>query len=244
MANNYYDATGVLVLDRVTPVISALFGRFRLDPTYPGDGKAYIVRISESHVPQWKDVLLDLIALAAELDLPVPSNDCEAGDDGTDGTDDDDAPSLSVVLDLLASHFGAQQNTELLNLIEHAAFEDDADLDALFLIATCFDDGHKLVAIEFEGCWHCSKPRLFEFGGAGLFLSRELSLFRGSSTAMQLGQALRTAIVANDPAAAATLIAKEAQGVLDAISDYHFRARVADRVAALLAADASGSDRT
>jgi len=28
MANNYYEATGVLVLDRVTPVIQALFGTF------------------------------------------------------------------------------------------------------------------------------------------------------------------------------------------------------------------------
>ena len=30
MANNYYEATGVLVLDRVTPVIQALFGAFAL----------------------------------------------------------------------------------------------------------------------------------------------------------------------------------------------------------------------
>jgi len=38
MSNNYSDATGVLVLDRITPVITALFGGFNLDETYPGDG--------------------------------------------------------------------------------------------------------------------------------------------------------------------------------------------------------------
>lgn len=30
MANNYYDATGTLVLDKVTPVIKALFDGFNL----------------------------------------------------------------------------------------------------------------------------------------------------------------------------------------------------------------------
>ena len=33
MSNNYYDATGVLVLDRITPVMTALFGGFNLDET-------------------------------------------------------------------------------------------------------------------------------------------------------------------------------------------------------------------
>lgn len=33
MAQNYYDATGTLVLDKVTPIIKALFGGFNLDET-------------------------------------------------------------------------------------------------------------------------------------------------------------------------------------------------------------------
>ena len=39
MANTYFDATGVLVLDRVTPVITTLFGGFKLDEAYPGNGE-------------------------------------------------------------------------------------------------------------------------------------------------------------------------------------------------------------
>ena len=230
MANNYYDATGVLVLEQVTPVISALFGRFRLDPNYPGNGKAYIALVSESHIPQWKDVLLDLIVLATKLDLPVPEHDGEAiADDGAD------APSLSVVLDLLASHFGAEQNTELLNLIEHHAFEYDADLDALFLIATSFNDGHNLAAIEFEGCWHCSKPRLFEFGGDSCFLSREVRLFGTSSQAIRLGAQLRKAILAADLEEASALIAMEAASLLAGVSDAQFRLSLRQRVTERLA---------
>ena len=142
MANNYYDATGVLILDRVTPVITALFRDFNLDEKYPGNGRAYIARISEDNSPSWDCVLDGLIALAAELDLPAPG----MGED--DGSDDE--PVIHVVLDLLASHFGAGQNDDLAHLIEHHRFEDDADLDSLFLIATCFNDGHNLVAIQFE----------------------------------------------------------------------------------------------
>lgn len=234
MANNYYDATGVLVLDQVTPVISALFGRFRLDPTYPGDGKIYIARLSEYHIPQWNDVLVDLMALAAQLDLPAPdlAEEEEGGGD----------LAIEVALDLLASHFGAEQNTDLQALIEHHEFQEEADLEALFAIATAFDDGHHLVAIEFEGSWYCSKPRLFEFGGAGCYLSREVRLFRGSSTVLPLGQALRAAIVANDPEAAAALIAKETQSLLVGISNDHFRMRAVQRVATRLLATPYASD--
>jgi len=228
MANNYYDATGVLILDRVTPVITALFGGFRLDESYPGNGRAYIARISEDSDTSWDRVLDSLIALAAELDLPAPGMD-ESGNDSSD----DEMP-IGAVLELFAKHFGADQNDELANLIEHHSFDDDADLDALFLIATCFNDGHNLVAIQFEGCWYCSKPRLFEFGGESCFLSREVRLFSTSSSAMEIGPELRNAIVANDPDAAAARITREAQAFLMGISDDRFRMHVARRVVSYL----------
>ena len=137
MANTYSDATGVLILDRVTPVISALFGAFRLDASYPGNGRAYIARLAEINDPQWSDVLDGLLTLAAQLDLPAP-DDAE----GEDGEDRDAELSMPALIDLIAPHFGADQNQDLANLIEHHPFEGSADLDALFLIATCFDDGH------------------------------------------------------------------------------------------------------
>lgn len=222
MANNYYDATGVLNLDRVTPVITALFGSFKLDASYPGNGRAYIARISEESGGSWDDVQEGLLALATQLDLPAPDAD------GTDGADE--AP-IAAVLARLARHFGAERNEALANLIEHHEFEDDADLEALFLIASCFDDGHNLTAIQFDGCWYCSKPRLFEFGGDGCFLSREVRVFRTSSSAREIGLQLRNAIVAYDADAAAALIVAEAQGLLNGISDEPFRQLVAQRVA-------------
>src|SRR3546814_2427231 len=101
-----------------------------------------------------------------------------------------------------------------LNLIEHHQFDGSSDLDALLLIASCFDDGHHLTAIQFEGCWHCSRPRLFEFGGNGCYLSREVQVFRTSSQALQLGEQLHKTILAADIEEASALIALEAANLL------------------------------
>jgi len=220
MANNYYEGTGVLVLDRVTPVIKALFGAFRLDEHCPGNGQAYIAQIAETNDPQWTDVLDGLENLATQLGIPMP---------------DDEELSIPPLLERLAAHFGADQDGELENLIEHHQFEGGADLEALLLIASRFDDGHHLTAIQFEGCWYCSKPRLFEFGGNGCYLSREVQVFRTSSQALQLGDQLRKTIVASDIEEASALIALEAANLLAGINDEHFRLNVRDRVAERLA---------
>ncbi len=220
MATHYYEGTGVLMLDRVTPVIKALFGAFALDENYPGDGLAYIARIAETNDPQWSDVLDNLGSLAAQLGIPVP---------------DGDAPMLAPLLERMAVHFGTDQDEELENLIEHHRFEDSADLEALLLIATCLNDGHNLVAIQFEGCWHCSKPRLFEFGGDGCYLSRELKVSRSSTQALQLGEQLRKAILAADAEEASALIALEAASLLAGIRDEPFRMTVRHRGAERLA---------
>lgn len=221
MANNYYEGTGVLMLDRVTPVIKALFGGFALDENYPGNGQAYIAQIAETHNPQWDDVLEGLADLAATLGLDLPD---QQGDS-----------SLSGILELLAEHFGADQDEELANLIEHHNFEDGADLDALLLIATCLDDGHHLTAIQFEGCWYCSKPRLFEFGGDGCYLSREVQVVKASSQALQLGDQLHKAILATDAEEASVVIALEAGSLLAGINDEQFRMSVRRRVSERLA---------
>ena len=220
MANNYYEGTGVLVLDHVTPVIKALFGAFRLDEHHPSNGQAYIAQIAETNNSRWTDVLDGLENLAAQLGIPMP---------------DDEELSIPPLLERLAAHFGADQDGELENLIEHHQFEDSADLEALLLIASRFDDGHHLTAIQFEGCWYCSKPRLFEFGGHGCYLSREVQVFRTSSQALQLGDQLRKAIVATDIEEASALIALEAANLLAGINDEHFRLSVRHRVAERLA---------
>ncbi|MQT88098.1 hypothetical protein DYL61_16855 [Pseudomonas nabeulensis] len=219
MANNYYDANGVLVLDQVTPVITALFGRLKLNASYPGDGQAYISLIYDESCPSWDTICEDLATLAMSLGLSMP---------------DEQTPSLDQVLEVLSQHFGADQDEELENLIEHHPFEDAISLDALFLIATRFNDGHSLKEIRMEGCWHSSKPRLFEFGGDGYFLSRECEVYRTSGQSLRLGNDLRKALLVNDLDGAADVLVRETQCLLAGVNDGAQRAQLKQRLSDLL----------
>jgi len=226
MANHYYGATGVLVLKQVTPVINALFGAFQLDANYPGDGQAYIAIVSEENNPLWDDVHAGLTALVGSLGLVT-----------------DETASIQQVLNLLAGQFAATDDDEAFQeLVERHVFEDSVELDTLFLIAIHLDDGHHLQAIHFEGCWHCSKPRLFEFGGAGHFLSRELNLFGSSSQVRHLGEQLHQAIVAADVGAASALIVQETIRLLLSINNVSLRKTLQLFVAERLAEVSTVSD--
>lgn len=202
MANCYYDATGVLCLKTLTPVIKALFGPFNLDESSPG-GEVYIANIAEDSNTSWDAVLENLTDLAAELKL-TPPEDAEG--------------SIEEYLHLLAKHFGADQDEALGNLIEHHDFDNDADLEELFIIAQRFNDGHGLHAIKYEGCWHCSKPRLFEFGGHGSFIGTHCRLNQSSTHAVTLGAELEDALEAGDLDKSAELILTEIDRLLNGLS--------------------------
>lgn len=218
MTADLYDATGVLVLRTVTPVIKALFEPFNLDEFYPGNGRAAISQRSGSQAPQWGAVLDGLTLLAASLDLPASEE--------TLGMED--------VLTMLAEHFDTK-SYEFEGLIEHHSFEGTADLDPLFLIATCFDDGHQLTVIEFEGAWRSANPNPFGFGGEGFFLSQEVRLCSHSYDAIEFGMELREAVLAVDIEKAALAVTREADRLLAGISDQQFGQRVRRRVADQLA---------
>lgn len=219
MANNYYDATGVLVLNHITPVITALFGGMKLDASTPGNGQAYIALIAEESGGNWDDVRDDLLALAQSLALSVPS---------------EDVPAMDDVLDVLSKHFGTDQDEALQHLIEHHSFENDVDLPALFVIATRLDDGHGLTEIRFEGCWHCSKPRLFNFGGDGSFISREFSVFGASGHVLYVGNRIRQALLIQDLESATHELLAETRRLLSGIGDEAQRKQLQHRLAELL----------
>ncbi len=203
MANNYYEATGILVLNQVTPVIRALFSEFRLDADYPGNGEAYIALRSDSS-PSWDDLRETLTDLARSLAL-IPSPDT--------------LTPIGEVLQVLSDHFCADGNTALDSMIQRDDFGDAADLKDLFLLATCFDDGHHLREIRFEGSCRFDKLRLFEFGGAGHYMSREFALDSASSDALQLGPLIRSALSSKDFASAGIIVAREALRLLAGIRD-------------------------
>jgi hypothetical protein len=225
MANNYYDMTGVLVLDKVTPVIKALFGVFELDENYPGNGQAYIACISESSDCSWDSVMENLQELAEGLGLKLED------DEGNEAQD------VGEALHVLARHFNAEQNEDLERLIEGCDFDDSADIDTMFTIAKAFDDGHGLKAFKIETAWHCSKPRLFEFGGAGEFTGSHVTVGASSNQIVAMGERLETALSEQDIDKAAEILREKVGGFLAGVYDDKARDAVRAKLSALLACD-------
>lgn len=224
MANNYYDMTGVLVLNKVTPVIKALFGPLELDENHPGNGIVYIANISESTSCSWDSVLENLREVAEGLGLSLP---------------EDAEDSAEEHLNMLATHFCADGNTDIANLIEMTDFEDDADVDTLFTIALAFDDGHGLKSYKTEASWHCSKPRLFEFGGAGDFRGLHISIGDSSDRVAALGEALDDALTSDDTDKAAEILYRKVESTLNGVFDEIKRSDMRSKLSALLAAPVS-----
>lgn len=230
MANNYSDMTGVLVLDKVTPVIKALFGVFELDENYPGNGQAYIACISESSSCSWASVLENLQELAEDLGLNLED------DEGNEAQDMDE------VLHVLSRHFKAEYNVDLANLIERSSFEDDADLDSLFTIAKAFGDGHGLKSYKTETAWHCSKPRLFEFGGAGEFTGSHVAVSGSSTQVTQLGEELEAAVASGDTDKAAEVLRKKVGSILAGVYDEAAREAIRSKLSELLNTESSQAE--
>ena len=207
--DNYYDGTGVLVLEAVTPIIEAIFGGFELDPTSPGNGEAYIARIAERNDPRWDDIFEQLEDVASNLGLTLP--------------DEDEEHWNQELLRILAAHFGVAHDPAVIDIIEHTEVDEQTDLAVLFDLARAFNDGHGLKAIQFEGCWHSSRPRLFEFGGAGSYYGRHFSTSSCSSTPRQLGTDVDAALEASDTDKAADHLLQEIEGLLNGVLDNNTR---------------------
>jgi hypothetical protein len=219
-SHSTYAATGVLVLERVTPIITALFDGFHLNANYPGNGRAYIAFTGDGASQSWAHILGNLSSLGARRGI-LPRED----------------PEPKTLLLAWAKHFHAEQDKELQGLIEYCLFEKEADLDPLFLLATRFDDGHKLTAIEAEGCWYCNKLRLFGFSGDTCFYSREFCLDNDTGSFLSLAGSLHETLRKQDLGEAAGLIALETWRLLEGIVDEHVRDTVHRRVIEYLTAD-------
>ena len=128
MIHRYFLATGIMTLERLTPVIDALFGGFNLNAEPPDSA-------SVPAFPTWSYVLTQLRELVRQLAIDPPH-----------GALDD----MRSVLLLLATHFGCLDDPAIVHLIETHRFERDADLDTLYVFANRFDDGHGLKVIKFN----------------------------------------------------------------------------------------------
>lgn len=217
MASTQYDATGVLVLKVITPVIRAIFGVFNLGSAI-NEGEVYIAFVAERSDPTWDGIQSDLAELAVEMGL------CANAEDS------------SAALDLLFAHFGFADAEWIESIKSLAANCEQVAVEEAFALATQLDDGHGLTAVKFEGAWHCDKPVLFEFGGNGRYCSAVFNMERSSSTALTLGNKVSKHLAAGEVPEAARALSEDILNTLNGITDDAQRAAVTKTIAAKLSA--------
>jgi hypothetical protein len=128
------EATGMLMLERITPVITALFGGYIQQATACQGG--FIIKLWEDMPPSWREVHRALVQLGNALDMPIPPKA---------------RSTIQGQLDWFAWFLRNEESSDLQALLRDHCFEGVADIETLFLLSDILNDGHGLFAMRFEG---------------------------------------------------------------------------------------------
>ena len=205
--------TGVLVVQKITPVIKALFSAFELNENPIKEGEYYIAKLEEAYI-SWDTILGYLLELANDLGLEI-----NAGDEII-------PPDCEEVLDALGTHFNAIDQPDFNHLLESGEFEDEADLNTLFTIAQALDDGHGLKAYKVQSAWHGDKPQVGMFGGSGEYRGVHFCAYGDSTEVIDFGENVNTALQASDVSSASEHITNKVTDILNGITDESVRLQV------------------
>ena len=202
---------GVLDFDLspiITPLIKALFEPFHLQESV---GNTYTIsQCTKDGSYDWQNFL---VSLSVSFGLSV-SDDYNFDDD----------------LRAVGRHLGVDLEW-LVTAIEDPFT--DVRLSDLFRIAREANDGHNLVSIKIQTANHANEPVPDSFGGYGYFGGQRFSGSVDTLCQSAIGAEVDSALE-DSAQAAATLIRKEVEGLLDGIRDAAIRA---DVTALVLAAE-------
>lgn len=216
MANTYSDATGVLLFNgpaKISPVIRMLFSPFKLDDSDSDDHERYVAVLSEDNNYDW-DTYIDEVMDAAERDFDI--------------TFEEGIPAVDVV-----KAIGAHFNADLGSVIASIDFDNSVLLSDLVALALLLKDGHNLVGLSLEGCWHCDRPMLWDFGGWSTYASARYILALSTADISAFARAM-DANIAEGVASAAKSLGVFVKELIDGIVDERLRAEIVPALIARL----------
>lgn len=199
--------TGTLSLVKITPVIKALFGCFRLDQSICANGEIFIAKGNYDDA-SWTSVGEKLQEQLKALGVDLPD------------------ANISELLLALAIRNGVTDTAELEGYFDEWDFDADADLGDLFEIAKRIDDGHGLSLIKMEGATYCSRILEGEFGGHSRFIGQHVDTGTQSSAGLTLGHQIERALATGNIEVAASAILANALWHVNDILDPQKRDQV------------------
>lgn len=213
MANTYSDATGVLMFDgpaKITPVIRMLFKPFKLDDEPEDSGNEhYVAVLAEDNDYSW-DFYLDEVVDAAQQAFGI---DFQGQEEPAD------------IIKMIGAHF----STDLSTLIDSIDLDNLVLLDDVAQLALSLADGHNLIGLCLEGCWHGAKPRLWEFGGWAAYVSKRYALHLSTSAGLSFARAMDAGLAVG-PDQAAVVLASWIRRFINGIADEPVRGELVQRL--------------
>ena len=206
MASNFYQQTGIILLDNVTPVIKTIFSAFTIGEVR--NGSASFISDDDNNL-HWESLREDLVRLAEEMQIELPVT---ADRDSTDDW-----------IAALLGHF-APADEDLRSLV--LGSDEQPTMGELFRLARNLDDGHGLIALKLEGAWTCTKPIPFAFGGNGEYYGQHVMVQTSSQSAVSIGDQLENKLAADLPKAAADVLLNEVLQLLNGIHNPDARSAV------------------
>lgn len=200
MSNEFFDSTGVLFLEEITPMIKALYDGYKVDADYAGTGRCYIALTQYGGDSSWNTVLESLSKLAISK-----------------GIAHEDADSAVDVLTFLAKSFGVQDDERFCNIMKNEDFSGETSLEILYDLAILFDDGHKISGYLTESAWTAKKPFLFGFGGIGFYQGKHYACTFSSDNAGSFGGRINQKLSNGDLNSAAEILKQEVQKLLEGV---------------------------
>lgn len=223
MADNYSTYTGVVHFKQYTPVLSHLFEMYDIDPSFPGNGVAYIGKEDMGYtLPYWEAFIENMTKWCQdELNLAVVVPDETPG------------AAIEVLVHTLVNYFNLQQPPDVRHLLADTAgvdYYDEVPLQWLFQLAQLLNDGHGLSSFEIEGAHWCSKPRLWEFGGYSQYYSPRVHYYKHSSQELYGGRIIDEALSSGNHNQAAREVVRAAESVINSIQNEEDRKKVTQHV--------------
>ena len=195
MTATFFDTTGVLMLEKVTPVIKAIYGGYNPDAECLDDGTYCIAMTQYGGDSSWGTVIDALANLVQHED-----------------TDSD-----IEILTSLAKRFGVENDERFSKIIANEFFTGEASIDVLYEIATLFDDGHKISGYLTESAWHSTYALVFGFGGTGTFQGKHYGCTFSSNNAGGFGKEINQDLSGGNLDAAAERIQYQVNKLLNGV---------------------------
>lgn len=140
-----FEATGMIMVERITPIITALFGEY-LQQTETCMGGVF-VKLWEESPPTWRSVHKALVRLSDQLDMPIPRKQ---------------QATIQGQLDWMSWFLLGEESKDLNAFLKKFSFEGYADVETLVFLSDVLDDGHGLFASRFEGRLAHGVPALLQ----------------------------------------------------------------------------------